>query len=226
MSRICGRIFCGSDCKTENTLYIWFSDKCHFWMNGYVNKQSMHLWCDTPPPEIEDTQLHPEKVAVWAAISSHGIIGHVFIRRTIISSSYHSLLKDDVISESDIRGHLNSAVYQQDGAKPHTSDKNLLLLRNTFKNLVISNRFPQLFNTGWNWPPYSPDLNPCNYFLWGYLKDRVYVHNFTMPEVLEAEIVRVMQDTPEEIYTLVVQNFVSRLQRVMEIDGGHVENRK
>ena len=25
------------------------------------------------------------------------------------------------------------------------------------------------------WPPWSPDLTPCNFFLWGYIKDHVYV---------------------------------------------------
>ncbi|PNF41627.1 hypothetical protein B7P43_G07619, partial [Cryptotermes secundus] len=25
------------------------------------------------------------------------------------------------------------------------------------------------------WPPRSPDLTPCDFFLWGYIKDRVYV---------------------------------------------------
>ena len=24
------------------------------------------------------------------------------------------------------------------------------------------------------WPPRSPDLNPCDFFLWGYLKSKVY----------------------------------------------------
>ncbi len=131
------------------------------------------------------------------------------------------MLKDDIIPELDIRRYLKSAVYQQNGAKPHTSDENLLLLQNTCKNGVISNRFPQM-----NWPHYSPDLNPCDYFLWGYLKDRVYVNNPMTPEALEAEIVPVMRDIPEGIYTLVVRNFVDRLEQVMEVDGGHTENRK
>ncbi|PNF19786.1 hypothetical protein B7P43_G14663 [Cryptotermes secundus] len=27
-----------------------------------------------------------------------------------------------------------------------------------------------------SWPPRSPDLTPCDFFLWGYVKDRVYIH--------------------------------------------------
>jgi hypothetical protein len=25
------------------------------------------------------------------------------------------------------------------------------------------------------WPPRSPDFTPCDFFLWGYIKDRVFV---------------------------------------------------
>jgi hypothetical protein len=27
------------------------------------------------------------------------------------------------------------------------------------------------------WPPHSPDLTPCDFYLWGSLKDRVYKTN-------------------------------------------------
>ena len=27
----------------------------------------------------------------------------------------------------------------------------------------------------WTWPARSPDLTPCDYFLWGYVKDKVFV---------------------------------------------------
>ena len=40
--------------------------------------------------------------------------------------------------------------------------------------------FPERTNNPW--PPYSPDLNPPDYFLWGYLKDRVYQDN---PDTIE-----------------------------------------
>ncbi|GBM44524.1 hypothetical protein AVEN_182224-1 [Araneus ventricosus] len=33
-------------------------------------------------------------------------------------------------------------------------------------------------------PPRSPDLTPCDFFLWGYVKDKVYVS--PMPTTLEA----------------------------------------
>jgi hypothetical protein len=31
------------------------------------------------------------------------------------------------------------------------------------------------FTTLFAWPPHSPDATPCDFFLWGYAKDQVYV---------------------------------------------------
>jgi hypothetical protein len=33
--------------------------------------------------------------------------------------------------------------------------------------MTVSNHFPKSFRYGWPWPLYSPDLNSCDYFLWG-----------------------------------------------------------
>ena len=35
------------------------------------------------------------------------------------------------------------------------------------------------------WPPRSPDATPCDFFLWGYVKDQVYVPHLptSIPEL-------------------------------------------
>jgi hypothetical protein len=42
-----------------------------------------------------------------------------------------------------------------------------VLNENTDKG-VLSNHFPEQFEYGWSWSPYSPDFNPHNYFLWAF----------------------------------------------------------
>jgi hypothetical protein len=50
------------------------------------------------------------------------------------------------------------------------------------------------------WPPRSPDLTPCDFFLWGYLKAKVYEQR---PQTLEALKEAIRQEvaaiTPEMI---------------------------
>ena len=55
--------------------------------------------------------------------------------------------------------------FQQDGAPPHTA------------NLVqdwLTSKLSTKFISKSQWPPQSPDLSPCDFFLWGYLKSVVY----------------------------------------------------
>ena len=42
------------------------------------------------------------------------------------------------------------------------------VLRETFQGCIIS------LCGDIHWPAHLPDLFPCNYFLWGYLKDQVF----------------------------------------------------
>ena len=60
--------------------------------------------------------------------------------------------------------------FQQDGATAHTPNESMTIVRNMFPEHLIS-RFGDV-----PWPPCSPDLSACDFFLWGYLKSRVYTH--------------------------------------------------
>jgi hypothetical protein len=54
-------------------------------------------------------------------------------------------------------------------ARPHTANAVLDVLNENFDDRVLSNGFPERFGYWWSWPPYSPDFNPCDYFLWVFL---------------------------------------------------------
>jgi hypothetical protein len=60
------------------------------------------------------------------------------------------------------------------GARPYTPNVVLDFLHDTFNLHVISNRFPERFEFGQNWPRNNPDLNPCDYFLWGFLEENIF----------------------------------------------------
>jgi len=60
--------------------------------------------------------------------------------------------------------------FQQDGATCHAARETIQLLHETFPGRVIS-RFGYQ-----NWPPRSCDLTPLDFFLWGFLKSKVYVN--------------------------------------------------
>ena len=54
---------------------IIFSDKAHFWLSGFVNKQNMRYWSATSPNVLFETPLHPQKVTVWCGFHVGVLIG-------------------------------------------------------------------------------------------------------------------------------------------------------
>ena len=58
--------------------------------------------------------------------------------------------------------------WAQDGAPPHQTVAVSTWMIEVFGRKIIALNHPI------EWPPRSPDLTPCDFFLWGYLKSRVY----------------------------------------------------
>ena len=66
------------------------------------------------------------------------------------------------------RGAFRRLWWVQDGAPAHRRIIVRDRLQELFNHRVIAlNRDPE-------WPPRSPDLTPCDFFLWGYLKSKVF----------------------------------------------------
>jgi Helix-turn-helix domain (DUF4817) len=212
--------------RPEILFTIWFSDEAHFWLDGYVNKQNMRFYATENPHLSISRPLHPQKTTVWCALSAIGIVGPIFIHETVTADVYRSQILDVfLVRLQELRVDISSAFFQQDGAKPHTANRVLDFIETVFGDRVLSNRYPERFNEGYHWPPYSPDINPCDFYLWGYLKDRVYENNPHSVEELEIairnEIVNINAATLESV----VGNFAHRLEMICEAgDGGHFEH--
>ncbi|GBN59853.1 hypothetical protein AVEN_111687-1 [Araneus ventricosus] len=74
------------------------------------------------------------------------------------------------------------------------------------------------------WPSRSPDLNPCDFWLWGYLKDVVFSTPIAHLAELKARIAQhILNMTPETLRS-VVEHAVSRFQLVAENGGQHIEH--
>lgn len=69
--------------------------------------------------------------------------------------------------------------FQQDDATCHIAHETIQLLHETFPVRVRS-RF-----SDHNWLPRLYDLTPSNFFLWSYLKSKVYVHKPTTTRKLK-----------------------------------------
>lgn len=125
------------------------------------------LWADSNPEWIEprNNQASP-KVMVWLGIFSGRIIGPFFYRTTVNSERYHYMLSEMVLPICQQIGMPD--YFLHDGAPPHASNIVRQWLDETFPNKWIGRYGPI------PWAPRSPDLNPLDYYLWGYVKHEVY----------------------------------------------------
>ena len=138
-------------------------------MTGHINKQNMRFWAQSQPYEHTHHSLSQEKVTVWCAIGRNGIVGPYFFeyenenRVTVDTDRYIVLMRTKFIPAlSRKRGvGMNKVIYEQDGAPRYCSDRSLKFLGQHFPGDRLI----------------SPDLNLCDYFLWGYPKERIYDNN-------------------------------------------------
>ena len=206
---------------------IFFSDEAHFHLSGHVNKQNLRFWAQAQPHEHVLRPLSVEKVTVWCAIGRNGIIGPYWSEDdngrpvTVNTERYVEMMRRKFIPalRRKCGVDMNTVIYQQDGATPHTSNVSLEYLRRYFPgNRLISRR------TDNPWPAHSPDLSPPDFFLWGYLKERVYHNNPQTIDALKENIRREIRKIPREMLDRVINNFNVRVAAVIQRRGAWIEH--
>lgn len=199
------------------------SDEAHFHLSGHVNKQNTRFWGTDNPRIIQETPLHPLKVTVWCGICVDRVIGPYFFEDaggnaiTVTGERYRTMLREFLIPSLDELG-LEHIWFQQDGATAHTARDTMDLVRDAFPGRVIS-RFGDL-----PWPARSPDLTSPDFFLWGFLKSRVYVNKPQTLAALKENIRQEITNISQEVLRQVMQNVINRAQMCINSGGHHLKD--
>lgn len=128
---------------------------------------------------------------------------------------YREMINDFLWPELD-GIDLDNVYFQQDGATCHTSNETIDLLREKFPDRVISRRGDH------NWPPRSCDLTPCDFFLWGHVKEKVYANSPASIQDLKDGIREAIEDIGQPLCDLVMENFMKRIWSCKRGRGGHL----
>ena len=118
----------------------------------------------------------------------------------------------------NLRVDVEEMWFQQHGATAHTARASMTVVRQMFPQHVIS-RFGDV-----SWPPRSPDLSACDFFLWGYLKSKVYVPKPRTVDDLKVSIREEIATVPQEMLVNVMQNFEERLRMHVRQEGRHLSD--
>ena len=84
-------------------------------------------------------------------------------------------------------------IFQQDGAPPHWGSHVRRFLDATFPNRWTGR------DCQTPWPPRSPDITALDFFLWGYVKDKVFSTPFPAIRNLEARITDALATITEDM---------------------------
>jgi hypothetical protein len=74
------------------------------------------------------------------------------------------------------------------------------------------------------WPPRPPDLTPPDYFLWGYLKGRVYQNKPRTIDAMKANITEEIQAVTADVLARTFQNMTLRVHSCLGANGGHFQD--
>ncbi|GFV09061.1 uncharacterized protein TNCV_1707881 [Trichonephila clavipes] len=135
------------------------------------------------------------------------------------SALSNASVKETIVPCLIQRGQISNVTFMQDGATSHTANPVKAFLIQTFgEDRIVSRhcRYP--------FPPQSPDLTPSDFWLWGYLKSRVYLSGPSSLSELKDAIHR--EKYPRYIRTCFTLPLLdlSLSECLLTCGGGHVEH--
>ncbi|PNF35740.1 hypothetical protein B7P43_G15308, partial [Cryptotermes secundus] len=135
---------------------VIFSDESTFHVSGKVNTHNHRIWGSENP----HVSLRKERV--------YGPF--FFVETTITSIIYLDMLfQEFLIPQLDEDNQERRIHFQQDSAPPHYLGEVRKYLNTHFPGRWIGRVAPIA------WPPRSQELTPLDFFLWGFVKARVFV---------------------------------------------------
>lgn len=202
---------------------VLFTDEANFSRNAIMNIHNNHVWSQENPHATVETRFqHNFSVNVWAGIIDDYLIGPYFLPQRLNGETYcHFLINElPALLEEVPLAIRQNMWFMHDGAPPHFALNVREFLNDSFPGRWIGRGGPRL------WPPRSPDHNPLDFFLWGYLKSLVYTTPVENLEDLQNRILQgcdVIRNTPG-IFESVRQSMRRRIAACLMARGAHFQH--
>ncbi|GFT32302.1 uncharacterized protein TNCV_4483421 [Trichonephila clavipes] len=136
---------------------------------GSVNTHNCRIWATENPRTVVGNSIARREGHGKVGFTTSTVIGPFFFEEMRYSSfvtatetgeRYADMLQNRIIPGLADKHLLKRTIFMQDGAPPHIARRVKDLLRRSFcDNRVLSRHFHHA------WPPRSPDLSPCDYWL-------------------------------------------------------------
>ena len=169
-------------------------------------------------PEVTEEKLQNcPKVTVWCGMTATMVIGPYLLRDTMNAECCLQILEDYMWPTLSGCENTDELVFMHDGAPPHFALGVRAWLYQKFPGRWLGRRGPH------EWPAKSPDLTPCDFSLWGWVKEEVYQAKPRTMEQLEDRIRNVIINAPHEFLQKTVDSMPGRLRKMVDAAGAYIE---
>ena len=204
-------------------------DEAGFSMNGSVNTQNVREYAPSgqPPNFFYERNESRARITVWVGLCGNGkLIGPFFFEGSVNGVKYLEMLNEKVFpklvelfGDQFDGGHFSRLWWAQDGAPAHTALDIRDWLAEFFQNHIIA------LHHNPEWPPRSPDLTPCDFFLWGYVKSRVFVTPPASVDDLRQRIIHEIDHVKRDQMMIrrAVRDMIRRARICIQEGGKHIE---
>lgn len=152
-------------------------------------------------------------------INEH-VVGPYFFERNVNADTYLDMLQNFVLPELERLGYdVWNVWFMQDGAPAHSTIRVREFLDQHFHAWIGRG-----VNAPIRWPPRSPDLNPLDFFVWGYLKNIVYLNRAQDINELRNKIEEALDTITVDMLGNTHAELRRRLLHCINVGGCHFEH--
>ena len=200
---------------------IWTDEKI-FTIEPLPNRQNQRQLLSqddskSPKRRLAHNRLFPKSVMVWAGLTSKGKAPLVFIDRNakINSEVYQKqVLMDTLLPWITQHFAGKPFILQQDWAPSHGSKSTKRVLDRHFAGYWSKDL----------WPASSPDLNPLDFSIWGFLESKVSTNTHQSVEHLKAALQKAWAEISVEHLRRTVESEFPRLKACVKAKGANFEH--
>ena len=178
----------------------------------------MQIWIamnNRDVPRVMKTKF-PATVMVFGVASCEGHImpPHIFeVGLKVNTKMYLDVLKSVVIPWCNQMAGERPLVWQQDSAPAHKSKETQAWLQKEYYDFVPF----------FHWPPFSPDMNPLDFFVWSYVENITNMTSHNTKASLIAAIRRVFAELPPALVEKACFLFRIPIKVVIEAESSYIE---
>lgn len=200
---------------------IIFSDEKLFLLQDSHNQQNDRVYAstlaDAPKSKLAiERYQNTSGVMVWGGISRKGKLPLLFIDKGVkINQEYYisNVLENHLLVHAKEMYGEDYFCFQQDSAPAHKAKRTQAWCKENLPDFISSEE----------WPASSPDLNPLDYCVWGYMLAKLGSTRGMNVIMFKKRLIQIWDEIPDDVVRASCDAFFKRLRLVVKEKGERFE---